>query len=199
MTQTFDTSINFWEANMHLKLIEPFKSFRYEDKTRDKEHSSKIMWAIALIYNMKSTFYNLPEEGDNGKIAIISKDFIGVKDYFEKHSKTMTPIIEMYKKLSDTVAQRALRAWDDKMEERTQFIKVTPYKLDHWLNEEKDDSGIETWVKYTGTVDIIDRMMSNTKKLFDDYLRILESLSQEEGKGGAEGGGNLSATDLGLI
>ena len=67
---------NFWKIHPSLGLLGEFKKFRLSDKSKGKEKSSQIMWAIFLIYDSDSEFFNL-ELSD--KINLISKDFLNFK------------------------------------------------------------------------------------------------------------------------
>lgn len=48
-----------WKVIKQLSIPEEFESFRYNDRNRDKEESSKIMWAIALLLDPDSKFKGL--------------------------------------------------------------------------------------------------------------------------------------------
>lgn len=197
MINLFDPSVNFWEVNPQFKIINPFKDLYKNDKSKNKEKSSLTMYFVVLCYDISPSnkFRNLPE-GEKHKL--IGEDYCGDKDYFEKNEKSLEPLITMYCNMQDTPAMKALREWNDKMIERSKFIKDTVYGPDY-IDEVVTRNGDIKEVTVTGTWEFLDKMMVNTKKLYDDYQRILKDLSVEDGETSSKGGAMLSASDLGEI
>lgn len=169
--QAFDTESSFWLVEPQLKYL--FNDVFDSDKSSKKQKSSDIMWAIALLIEPSSKFANLSlKERKN----LIAKDFLKNEKFkWEDHKET----IENYKRYNLTAAEKALIAWEEKMIERQEFIKGTKY------DEE--------------TAEMLDKMLGNTKKLFDDYQRILKDLNNSEGEGDTFGGAQESAQERGVI
>lgn len=174
LIKTFSVDSNFWDLYPNLKVPEVFSNLYKDDKSKKKEDSSKIMWAICLCYDTKSEFYNLPLED---RIKLVEKDYLK-KDNILK-SKEIKPLIEMFTKLSDTPALRQLRIWNNKMDEKTSFIEKTPY------ND-------ETW-------EMLDKMILNNKAMYAEYMRIQKELVEEGIESSIKGDKELSLSDSGEI
>jgi hypothetical protein len=181
---SFDLNVNFWVVNPSLKIPEAFAKLYNSDKSKEKKDSSQIMWAIALLLDSDSKFFNLPEEDRKN---LIKKDYLKNEKFSFMVYKDA---VDMYSQLILTPAKRALAGWNDKITERDQFLRETPYTLG-----DIGDKG--NWVG--GTADVIDRMMSNTKKLYDDYQRIIEDLEEEKTKESGKGNRKASLADSGEI
>lgn len=162
---------NFWKINPQFKLVPEFKVLFDGDKGKDS--SSRLMWAIVLLLDTSSVYSNIPETDRRGLIA---KDFL--KEPKFPWSK-IEPQIAVFEEHMLSQAKRVLRIWNTKMEERATFIMGTKYNLD--------------------TIDILDKAMGNTKKLYEEYNRIQDMLKDDGMKERSKGGKELSATDKGDI
>lgn len=172
MTINFNTDENFWTLHPDFKLALSFKSLYKSDKSRNKETSSKLMWYIALAYHITSRYYNLPDEE---KSAVIGGDYMDDEQYYDKNKEKLIPLINDFKKISLSPAQRHLMEWDKKLNERSKFISSLEYNLD--------------------TFEDLDKMAVNTPKLYDTFKKIKEDLSKEEGEGTGKGGAIASLND----
>lgn len=185
----FDVNSNFWEVNPQLQVAGPFKKLYTSDKSRGKMVSSKLMWTIALIWDRGSKYYSQPEEGPDGKIALLFEDFFGDKDYYKNNKEKVEELKVFYLTLQETVAEKTLRNIEEKLKERDMFIKKTEYTLG-----EQGDKGF-----MYGTVDILDRMMANTKKYYDLWDEARKAVVQENEMNQTLGGGQNSLSDTGEI
>lgn len=185
--ELFSPDANFWECNQQFKIANPFKRLYEKDRSRNKKESSMMMWFISFVYDMNSRYYNLPEDE---RIAVICEDYMNDSDYYEDNKEDIEVLAEAFINLQDTPARRALRDWELKIQQRAKFIRETDYTLDYY---EEDAKG--KLITKKGTADQLDRMMGNTKKLFDDYQRILKDLSTEEAEDGVMGGEMESLID----
>jgi len=168
----FDIGSNYWKIDPQLKAVEPFASFYKNDKSKGKGNSSLIMWAISLFCDPESRLFRLT---DKRKKEIIEKDYYkGLINWgkYEKH-------IEVYKSLYSTQANRSLVNWEEKLQERDAFLKELPYSME--------------------TGETLDKMLSNTSKLYDLYEKILERLKEEESEGITKGGRTESVGEKKLI
>jgi hypothetical protein len=169
----FETNNNFWKVNKQLCIPEEFESFRYNDRSRDKEESSKIMWAIALLLDPDSKFKRLRLQD---RKTLIAKDYIkNEKFQWDKYKD----IILMYEKLILTPAQRQLSELERKLDERTEFLNNTPY------NDE--------------SYEMIEKIRKNTSDWYDDLERIKDKLEREDDGGVTKGGSEESAVEKGLM
>lgn len=149
---------NFWEVNSDYLLISEFKNLYDSDKSKNKTNSSKILWAIYFAYNPESKFYNIPD-----KLNILAKDFI--KDSKFKWT-SVKEIVDLYKSSVLSDAERALVTWGEIITMRDESLKLL-YK-----------QAIEA--KDTDELVKLDKMISNTPKLFEDYKKIKKDYEEEK-------------------
>ena len=149
---------NYWDLNPELLLLEEFDKFRFKDKSKDKQDSSKIMWAIFYAFHPESKFFNYPN-----KLEVLQKDFI--KDPKFKWDSVKN-IIDAFKNLVLSDVERALINWNEIMIMRDQSIKDLYKKA-------IEDSDTDELVK-------IDKMLANTPKMFEDYKKIKKDYEEEK-------------------
>ena len=149
---------SFWDDYPELKIPKEFADLYSEDKSKNKINSSRIMWAIHLHSHPESKLYNLPN-----KEEVIARDFINQKDF---KWETYRDLLELYKNVVLSPAERALQNWDEIMTLRDKGVKE--FYID--ALEAKDADII---VK-------LDKVLSATPKMFDDYKRIKESYEDEK-------------------
>jgi hypothetical protein len=167
---SFETGDNFWMVHPELKAAGALADLHRKDKTRGKDQSSRIAWCIKLIWDRKSIYYGLPETGSDNKIDLVFTDFYGDKAYYKKNKEKILTLRDFYIKLFDTPAIRSLRNLEEKLHERDTFLKDTEYTLG-----ERGDRGY-----LYGTADTLDKMMANTKKLYEQYEESRKAVEQEE-------------------
>lgn len=156
MKSTHDN--NFWELNSDLVILDEFSKLYYKDKSKDKQDSSKILWAIFYAYNPESKFFNYPNKQD-----VISQSFLKDPKFKWEDYKDL---IEAYKNIVLTDAERALINWNEIMTMRDQSIKDLYKKA-------IEDSDTDELVK-------IDKMLANTPKMFEDYKKIKKDYEEEK-------------------
>lgn len=156
MKSTHDNS--FWELNSDLIILDEFSKLYYKDKSKDKQDSSKILWAIFYAYNPESKFFNYPN-----KQEVISQSFLKDPKFKWEDYKD---IVDAYKNLVLSDAERALINWNEIMTMRDQSIKDLYKKA-------IEDSDTDELVK-------IDKMLANTPKMFEDYKKIKRDYEEEK-------------------
>ena len=191
---TFNTDENFWILNPQFKNIQPFKGLHNSDKSRGKGTSSKIMWLVSQIADSSPTnvFKNMIYEE---KVALLSLDFMEDGNFFDENIELLQPLIDTYEKFHTTAALKAMREWNEKMLERSEFIKETRYTMDSYDMDER--TGKPILVK--GTAKQLDDMMKANKQIYDMYHIILKSLAEEDENTQVKGGQHLSLSDTGEI
>lgn len=144
------TDRNFWKEHPELIFAPGVEDIYKKDKSKNKTRSSQIMWAIHLCESLESKYYNMPN-----KYELIASKFLKDEKFdWEKHNDA----IELYRETALSDAERSLTIWNETMKLRSRSIKemyVTAF-------EEKN---IDELVK-------IDKMLSTTPKMFDDYQKI---------------------------
>ena len=171
--ESFNVEDNFWKVHPDLVAAGPFAQIHKVDKTRGKDYSSKLAWCIKLIWDMGSVYYALPERGEDNKIDLVFEDFLGKPNFYDKNREQVNDLKEFYIKVKDTVAHRTLRGIEEKLKERDAFMSKTEYDMGV-VNERG------AWVG--NTVDTLDKMMANTKKLYDLYNEARAVVDREQQK-----------------
>lgn len=173
IVNNFNTNNNFWDSNPQLKIAEDFAVLYKSDKSKGKEDSSKIMWAIALVYDPKSKYYNLPIKS---RKQIIARDYLGDESFnFDEYQQQ----VSFYTSLTISPARRHLVEWNNKLDEKTEFLVKTRYTGDTWK--------------------MIEEMLINNTKLYSELARISESLEKEGEEGVTRGGSSESASETGVL
>lgn len=175
ITKNFNTDSNFWETNQAFKTIKLFREFYEEDKSKKKENSSQIMWAIALLIdpNEANPWRNYSEES---KRLLIADEYLN-NPKFDFNS--VKHLISEYENRCLTVAEKELVRFERKIVERGDFIANTKITLEN-AHE-------------------LDKMMLNTTKITEQYKIIKDMLSKEESEGHLKAGAEKSASEKGLI
>jgi len=194
LTKSFNTDDSFWVVNPQFKNIQPFKGLWSSDKSRNKITSSKIMWYVAQIQESgkENVFRNVQY---HERIGLLSKDFMGDPDYYDKNEKKLLPLFEMYHTLHTTPALKSLEEMNEKLTQRAIFIRDTPYTMDTY----EMDPAKGTMMKIPGNAKVLDDMMKNTKAIYDMYHQIQKSLAEEDEDQQVKGGQTLSLSDTGEI
>ena len=178
---------NFWELNPEFKII--FDIFYSSDKSKGKEESSKIMWAMYFKLHPDSNFYNLPDKDD-----IIKNKFLKRPDF---KWETYEDVELMFINAVLTQAERSLYEWNEFMKKRDKYLKNTEYYFDTYMTDNNGDNVLSKTGKFItlkGTAQQLDLALSVTPKLFLDYGKIMKELKEERIKKG-KGNKPLSASD----
>lgn len=169
----FDTSKDFWSIHSGLRNFEPFKGF-YKRKG-----SSRIMWAIALVYDYESDLFNAPLLD---RIDIVESDFLDDVGFFEREDKLLSPLVKQYSFLQRTSEIRYLDVWNRKVDEIVDVIKDEKMTLDNI----KDFTAI--LLKVEGLLD-----------QRDSINRRMAKRKEKDGDSSLVGGGVLSLMEEGKI
>lgn len=172
---SFDYKENFWEVNPSFLSIGIFQSLYEDDNSSKKKQSSQIMWAVAFYsdVNENNVWRNLDS---SEKIELIKEDILKSKKF---QWESLEQLVNTYKSLILTTAERKLIDFNNKLEERTEFINSTKYDLD---NGEQ-----------------LDKMLSNTKKLYDLYFEIKKEFEADDKGGNVKGDRKESASERKLL
>lgn len=192
ITRNFNTDENFWDTNPSFKSIKAFSEFLEKDKSRKKGKSSQIMWAVAFLVDphQDNPWKNL---SDTDKKLLIVDDYLKVKDF---KWEDYTLIVDEYYKRVLTSAERDYFELVEKMTERKEFIKTTPYSLDSYEFNEKTGKS----KKIPGNAMALDKMVVDTVKLYDQLEIIKQKLEkQAQIDGETKAGMQESATEKGLL
>lgn len=175
LLNSYDHKANFWKINPQLIIPEQLALLYNSDKSKDKENSSLIMWAICFLLDPSedNKYKDFPEE-DRKKLLI--EDFLKQPKFkFEQYQ----PILDWYNNAMLSTTERSLIAWRKKLEEREKFIADTKYDLD--------------------TAEALDKIMANTDKLFNQLERIEKQYTKETLEAKDKGDSIASASDRNLL
>jgi uncharacterized protein YecA (UPF0149 family) len=170
----FHINSDFWEQNSHFLLLDPFKTFYKNDKSRKKKRSSKIMWAIALLVHPLSKFSDSSYEK---RKEIIIEDFLDFEtlDWDTKYSQ----LLDAFKEHAMTRKQVIVSMWGDKLDERMDMLSETKYTIE---NAEE-----------------LDKAMARTEKIWNVYMQALKDLDDESSHNQVQGGAEESAEEKGWL
>jgi hypothetical protein len=165
--------VSFWDVVPEFKTIEPTMELYNSDRSVNKKNSSITMWAIALLIDPKSIFFNLPN-----KKEVLARDHLKNENF---DWDSIDNLIKLYSDCQLTQAEKSLIAWDEMMKRRDTFIKSQDYSLDSYqLDEEGGNILIRNKpVIIKGTADQLDKMASNTAKYYADYAKVKKDLEEE--------------------
>jgi hypothetical protein len=157
----------FWEVNPEFKFVEPYSGFFKSNK--DKKKTSQVMWAIYLLCDINSPKIRLRLDERKEEI----------KTYFLKDENfeftSISELIDAYPKIAMTKIQRELKSWQDKIEERNKFIESQKY------NER--------------TFEMLDKMMKESKPIWEAFGKIYKEYQTENIETRARGGRQESFTE----
>jgi hypothetical protein len=170
--ESWDIDSNFWEANIQFKAIAAFKKLFDADKSKHKVDSSRLMWGLSYLLDFDSKFRQL---SDSEKKGLIESDILKIKGF---NWSTVQEQIDAWK-LFQTAAQKQMLEWERFMNEKTTYLKTLKYSAE--------------------TADEIEKRLLSNSKLYDEYDKIMERLSQEGEAGKVMGGGVESASEKGDI
>jgi hypothetical protein len=180
LVHNFIPDANFWELYPIFYATGPTKDLYEEDSSRDKKESSKIMWFVAFCYDQSpNNIYRNLEKDE--KHELIGTDYMGNSEFYEDNKETLDPIIDHYCRLSDTsAAERQLRMWGLKMDEKTALMKKTEYTVE--------------------SAEFLEKIMGTNVKLYADYERIKKEFEKQGDSAGKAKGDKLSSlSDTGQI
>jgi hypothetical protein len=183
---TLDTDINFWVANPNFKSIGLFRTFMENDKSKNKDYSSRVMWAVALCIdmNIENTWRNIPEVEKKGLLA---EDLIGDKKF---DWDSVQDLLNAYEDRVLSIPEKDLRGYEQKMYARQKFIEGTAYSLDSYDEQGK---------LLKGTADQLDKMMVGTAKIYQQHEELKAKYEKAKEEGHVRGGRTESASEQGLL
>jgi len=161
---------NFWKEHPLLKKMTPFNGLYKKDKRKEKDISSRMMWAIAAFVDISKK--NLPEEE---KISIIEQDYINVR--FNKEE--LKECINKMRILLLSTEQRVLADLYDKLKERTKLIQDTNYTIEN--------------------ADKLDKLIGNTDNLITAIKKMETTILAGSDDGAVKGGRNESLSERNII
>ena len=167
--------VSFWECFSYMKDVPFFKKLYKEDRSKDKNKSSKVMWYLTLYLDLDSDFYSLDVKE---KYPVIC-DTLGldVKEYLGSQEE-LSLLEHRFEDFIDTVITADVRSLENKLRERKDFIQETPYSLDAMVYPSEGES-FKPYLK-KGTADQLDKMMVETKNIHEEIRKLREASRNEQ-------------------
>jgi len=175
LLNSFDTDANIWEIEPQLKIPQAFNKLYSEDTSKSKAHSSKIMWAIALLVDNSEAnkFRNLTFDD---RQQLIAEDYLqDAKFDWSKYDE----IKEAYEELSMSKLEKSLLIYIQKLEQRNKFVKDQVYTMDNASD--------------------LDKMITSTKGLFELISKLSDQVKQEKDSGTTKAGLQESGMESGAF
>lgn len=120
------------------------------------ESTSKLMWAYTLFYHPKSSFY---EMSVSERLDSVQR-FLENPEWHPEYTEESVRLSKDFEIKCLTKIQRNVLIWGKKLDERTEFVDSTEYNAT--------------------SVDMIEKLMTNTKKVFDAYKEALAEMEKED-------------------
>lgn len=159
----FNIEADFW-ADPQMRIL-----FKEE---YDSGVPSHTMWGLLLDTHPKSKLADLDPIS---RRTIIAQDFLAdISFKWNEYENTITKM----KKVVLTRAERLLKNWETKLEERDYFLDNTPYNEDNF--------------------DLLEKAMKETYKMWENYEKVLNRF-QKEDEGATFGNLQESASERGDI
>lgn len=118
--KNFDLEVNFWKLNPQLVIV--FNRLYESDNSKNKEKTSKIMWAIAMLYDPSESNQFRNMEFDKKKEMISS---LYIKDKSFNWDNYFVEI-QLYKEVALTPLEREILILEESLTSRREFLR-TPY------------------------------------------------------------------------
>lgn len=179
IVENYSPKNNFWEHNPQFTLVQPFRKLWKSDRTKDKNGSSNLMWAVALIYHPKSDLYNV-----TGKEDKISDTILGIKGAdVEKYWEDNKEIVDAFIDTALTQAEKSLVSWYEYMKKRDIYLKNTEYYFDQYKTDKMGNNVLSKTGQYIvekGTAEQLDKAWGASKSMWADYEKIMKAIGEEE-------------------
>ena len=168
----FDIDKSFWVANPTARVVKEFRRVYDDDKTKEKEKSSKLMWCLAL-YSDTTEHNILGRVPQDERLKIIESDYLGEKLDLEPYQE----LIKKYKHLFMSRIERSMNNLLLKLDEREDFLKRTPYTIDNARD--------------------LDNMVKNTNEIYAFHKKLQDEIDKDKASSGnTKGGRKESASEL---
>jgi len=178
------SEFSFWEIFPYMKSTGGFKKLYKEDRSKEKNKSSKVMWYLSLVTDIDSEFYSLDKSEQYDTVCdVLDLDIIK----YLGEEENLNILLTEFESFIDTPITSDIRAHEEKLEERKRFIQNTPYTLDEMVYPGEGEK-FKPYLK-KGTAAQLDKMMVDTLKIHEEIRRLRTSAKNEQsekGKGGRE-------------
>ncbi len=164
--ESWNTDGNFWDLNSQIKIPKVYNKLYTEDKSKNKSHSSQLMWALAFLCDFDSKYRQLPFDA---RKDLIAKDILKSPKFKWDTLKDQINGWDIFK----SSAQRQMMEWERLINEKSIFMTTLKYN--------NIDTGKD-----------IEKLLLSNDALYTSYEKIKAKLAQE-GDGGILKGGAMES------
>lgn len=192
----FDITQNFWHLNQQIALLSPYRKLYREDKSKDKQDSSRTMWAIWLYTDPhpQNRIYRQSEENKIEAIRSYVKDF-------DPQASPWAELIEAYESNALSLPARELKESERSLAKRRRFLDDTPYAEEEPMLHEGQivtkRNGDPVMKK--STVPTLEAMHKNTAAIFKQYAEAWTLFMQDVEDAKMYGGRNETIRERGAL
>lgn len=179
----FNIEVNFWKNNPQLKHIQPYKELYDSDTSKDKEESSKQMWAVWL-------FIDVNYENKVGKI----KDVEARKDAIRSYYPRVDFEDELFNKILTAYPQDCLSPAAKAFQKEQETLVKLADEIQEYLNnneltfDREVDTGKGLRVLKGTATQAVD-MKTKVAKLYPIFDNIRKQFEEEQAQIRIYGGG----------
>jgi len=158
VTEIINPNESIWRTNPLLETITALKEFKKREGVRG---SSKILTAIFLIWDPKSKLYDSGLSEDQ-IMEDINRNVLGEVNFeWDQYED----IKNLFLDINTSVLEKRLVEYERQLKERDEFFNALPWN--------------------TSNAKLKDSMMSNNKKLWEEYLEVKRKVEDERSATGA--------------
>lgn len=159
---TIDTNSSFWKTFPELKFVPGLGELYTQDKSKNKQRSSKIMWAVYMCEMPSSKLYNRPNKYEEVETRFMK----GEKFTFADNEN----LVDSFRDSALSEAELAITDWNDLMKLRRSNLRRL--YTESIVNKQPDEIDTKSLME-------LDKMLAATPKLFDDYKKAKKDFEEE--------------------
>lgn len=165
----YDNHKSFWDIFPELDIVPIFAELKKKDTSKNKKYSSGIMWALQLCLNRNSKIYNAPDKWNITKHKLVPENF-------DWESEESEELIESFKEITMSQAEKTLYNLESLLKERDKFLKKQNdvYNAIDEAESQKDKLFLLKQIKE------FDVLLANTAKLLDEFNKAKKVMEDEE-------------------
>lgn len=170
-----DGKENFWELNHHLTLVSPFSKLYKEDKSKNKEVSSKIMWCVFWMKDPDEEYNKFYRIGEEERLDIC-KSFC---KEFNPDKTIIADCLSRYESLCLDADEMAYKLQKDQLISLSRFLTEQPINLE--------------------TVETLIKLKAQMPKIFQDFDKISKMYEKNKTEKRIYGGRKMTARERNII
>ena len=169
---TININNNYWDAFPAERVVRPFSALYNLDKSKGRKTSSSIMWALTMLTD-PATYNPLSRMTREERLEELLNSYIGQKELDD-----VLELEEEFVNFKLSYIKKRYRFYQSLLEDRERYMKT---------------------LSYDTHASQLDSMLVNTKKIWDEFLKIKKEVDVEEVSYHTKGNREESASEKGLI